>query len=137
MAAQPGGSALPDATAVPLADGRADDYSKEVCQTSGSAGIYGMILCKTEKFPGCSTACKAIVFRQNEAGYVRFLGGSGRWRAHLPHFGGRRKKAPCKSHPHRQKHGHYDEYRIRPCSQNLRFFDIIKPSGYREAAAWL
>ena len=47
MAAQPGGSAYPDSPAIPLADGRADDYTEEVCQTSGFAGIYGMILYKT------------------------------------------------------------------------------------------
>ena len=56
MAAQSGGSAFPDAAAVPLADGRADDCTEEVCQTGGTAGIYGMILCKTEKFPGCRDA---------------------------------------------------------------------------------
>ena len=56
MAAQPGGSAFPDATAVPLADGRLDDCAEEVRQTGGTAGIYGMILCKTEKFPGCCDA---------------------------------------------------------------------------------
>ena len=29
--------------AVPLADGGADDCAEEVCQTGGTAGIYGMI----------------------------------------------------------------------------------------------
>lgn len=52
MAAQPPGSAFPDTAAVPLADGRADDCAEEVRQACGTAGIYGMILCKTEKFPG-------------------------------------------------------------------------------------
>ena len=42
MAAQPGGSAFPDATAVPLADGGADDCAQEVCQAGGTAGIYGI-----------------------------------------------------------------------------------------------
>ncbi len=43
MAAQSRGSAFPDTTAVPLADGGADDCAEKVCQTSGTAGIYGMI----------------------------------------------------------------------------------------------
>ena len=50
MAPQPGGSAFPDTAAVPVADGRTDDHAEKVRQTSGAAGIYGMILCKTEKF---------------------------------------------------------------------------------------
>ena len=55
MATQPGGSTLPDTATVPLADGGADDFTEEVCQTGGTAGIHGMIfalahLCKTEKF---------------------------------------------------------------------------------------
>lgn len=62
MAAQPGGSAFPDTTAVPLADGRADDCAEEVRQTGGTAGIYGMILCKTEKFPGCCYASADALF---------------------------------------------------------------------------
>ena len=43
MATQPPGGAFPDAAAIPLADGRADDRPEEVCQTGGAAGIYGMI----------------------------------------------------------------------------------------------
>ena len=43
MAAQFRGSTFPDATAVPLADGGADDCAENVCQTSETAGIYGMI----------------------------------------------------------------------------------------------
>ena len=50
VAAQSGGSASADAAAVPLADGRADDHTEKIRQTSGAAGIYGMILCKTENF---------------------------------------------------------------------------------------
>ena len=50
MAAQSGRGTFPDTPAVPLADGRADDHSEEVCQACGTAGIYGMNLCKTEKF---------------------------------------------------------------------------------------
>ena len=62
MAAQSGGSAFPDAAAVPLADGRADDCTEEVRQTGGTAGIYGMILCKTEKFPGSPDAAADTLF---------------------------------------------------------------------------
>ena len=43
MAAQPGGSAFPDAATVPLADGGADDYTEEVCQAGGTARIYGIV----------------------------------------------------------------------------------------------
>ncbi len=43
MAAQPGGSTFPDAAAVPLADGRADDCAEEISQTGGAARIYGMM----------------------------------------------------------------------------------------------
>ena len=43
MAAQSRGSAFPDTTAVPLVDGGIDDRTKEVCQTGGTARIYGMI----------------------------------------------------------------------------------------------
>ena len=43
MATQPSGSSFPDAAAVPLADGGADDRTEKVCQTGGASGIYGMI----------------------------------------------------------------------------------------------
>ena len=43
MGAQSRGSAFPDTTAVPMADGGIDDRTKEVCQTGGTARIYGMI----------------------------------------------------------------------------------------------
>ena len=43
MAAQPGRSAFPDTTAVPMADGGTDDRTEKVCQTGGTTGIYGMI----------------------------------------------------------------------------------------------
>lgn len=43
MTAQSRGSAFPDATAVLLADGGTDDCAEEVCQTSGTAGIYGIV----------------------------------------------------------------------------------------------
>ena len=61
MAPQSGGSAFPDATAVPVADGGADDHAEKVRQAGGAAGIYRVILCKTEKFssgfPGLQAAC--------------------------------------------------------------------------------
>ena len=50
MAAQSGGSTFADTAAAPLADGRADNYSKEVRQAGKAAGIYGIILCRTENF---------------------------------------------------------------------------------------
>ncbi len=66
MAAQPPGSAFPDAAAVPLVDGGAYDCAEEVCQTSGTAGVYGIIftrrhLCKTEKISGyCHASIDAL-----------------------------------------------------------------------------
>ena len=66
------GSAFPDAAAVPLADGRADDHPEEVCQAGGAAGIYGMTLCKTEKFQGSPAALKAALPWQSAAGHMRF-----------------------------------------------------------------
>ena len=77
MATQPPGGAFPDAAAVPLADGRADDRPEEVCQTGGAAGIYGMILCKTEKFPGSIAAFGSVAFRQHTAGHISLKEGSG------------------------------------------------------------
>lgn len=53
VAAQSGRSAFADTTAVPLADGRADDCPEKVCQADRTARIYGVTLCKTEKFPDC------------------------------------------------------------------------------------
>lgn len=77
MAAQPSGSANPDAAAVPLANGRADDCPEKIRQTSGAAGIYGMILCKTEKFQGSHTASQAAALRQYTVRHIRLKKGSG------------------------------------------------------------
>ncbi len=71
MAAQPPGSAFPDAAIVPLADGRADGIPKEICQ---AGGIYGMTLCKTEKFKSSPAAFKSALFQQFTAGHVRLSG---------------------------------------------------------------
>ena len=76
MAAQSGAGALPDTAAVPLADGRADNCPEEVSQASGAAGIYGMILCKTEKFPGSFTVFGTAASRLYTAGYIRLKDGS-------------------------------------------------------------
>ena len=50
MAAQSGRSAFPDAAAVPVANGRADDCPEEVRQAGGAAGIYGMTCAKQKNF---------------------------------------------------------------------------------------
>ena len=137
MATQSGGSAFPDAPAVPLADGRADGHTEKICQASGAARIYGMNLCKTEKFSGCAACLSGCgipaVYRQGCAFLRQF------WQtAHtsVP-FWERKKSSVQRGHIRRWKHGHYDEYRMKPGSQNLRFSGIIKPLGYREAAAWI
>ena len=43
-----------------MADGRADDHPEEIGQAGGTAGIHGMTLCKTEKFPDSSPAGKNV-----------------------------------------------------------------------------
>ena len=62
MAAQPGRGTFADAAAVPLADGGTDNYPEEVRQDSQTARIYGMTLCKTEKFPGSPDAAADTLF---------------------------------------------------------------------------
>ena len=71
MAAQPGGSTSADAAAVLLADGRPDGHPEEVRQAGGAAGIYGMILCKTENFSGSFVTFRTCIFRQYTAVPVR------------------------------------------------------------------
>ena len=56
MAAQRGRGTGAYTAAVPLADGGTDNYPEEVRQDSQTARIYGMTLCKTEKFPGSPAA---------------------------------------------------------------------------------
>ena len=68
MAPQPGGSAFADTAAISLADGRADDHTEKICQTGGTAGIYGMILCKTEKFSDGFGTFRICACRQYSAG---------------------------------------------------------------------
>lgn len=77
MAAQPGGSAFTDAAAVPLADGRADDRPGEIRQTGGTAEIYGMTLCKTEKLGAVLPLSGDTVFRRYTARHMRLKDGSG------------------------------------------------------------
>lgn len=79
MAPQPGGGTFIDSAAVPLADGRADDYSEEVRQAGGTARIYGMNLCKTEKFSGSFDGSRASAFRQYTVRYVRPEDGFNGW----------------------------------------------------------
>ena len=47
---------MPASYSMNLSDGRADGHTEKICQASGAARIYGMNLCKTEKFSGCA-AC--------------------------------------------------------------------------------
>ena len=54
-----------------MADGRADHHPEEIGQAGGTAGIHGMTLCKTEKFPDGLPAgkkCPALSL-QNHAAY--------------------------------------------------------------------
>ena len=76
MAAQPGGGAFPDTAAVPLADGRADDHPEEIGKAGGTAGIYGIILCKTEKFTGQFYRLWGAASRKYTAGHMRLNDGS-------------------------------------------------------------
>ena len=76
MAAQSRGSAFTDAATVPLVNGRADDCSEKVCQAGGTAGVYGIILCKTEKFQGSFATFGGAVFWQYTARHMRLKDGS-------------------------------------------------------------
>lgn len=71
MVAQSGGSAFPDTAAVPLADGGTGVYAKEIRQIGGAAGIHGVSLFKTEKFPGGFDASRDCAFRLHTAMCVR------------------------------------------------------------------
>ena len=44
-----------------MADGRADNHPEEIGETGGTAGIHGMTLCKTEKFPDGFPAGKNVL----------------------------------------------------------------------------
>ena len=129
MAAQPGGSALPDVAAVPVADGRADDHTEKVRQTSGAAGIHGVILCKTEKF--------SSGFRNPQAACPEGMGmpctRPDRFLA-APKVDGVSGRDPAGQTARRQRirriiHRHYDGHRTQPGSQKSRISGIIKPSS--------
>ena len=77
MAAQLGGDTFVDAASIPLADGRADDHTKKIRQAGGAAGIYGMILCKSENFSGSFDAFRTCVIRQYTAVPVCLKAGLG------------------------------------------------------------
>lgn len=63
VAAQSRRSAWINAAAVPVADGGADDRPEEIGQASGTAGIYGITLCKTENFQGVFSTGKTVLPR--------------------------------------------------------------------------
>ena len=46
---------------VPVADGGADDRPGEIGRASGTAGIYGITLCKTENFQGVFSTGKTVL----------------------------------------------------------------------------
>lgn len=91
MAAQPGGSANINAAAVLLADGRADDNPEEICPAGGAAGIYGVNLCKTEKFPDSFDGLGDAAFWQYTDGHIRRKAGPGGWHIEQPHLKQRKK----------------------------------------------
>lgn len=91
MAAQSGGSAYINAAAIPLADGRADDNPEEICPASGAAGIYGVNLCKTEKFPDSFDTSGVAAFWQYTAGHIRRKASSGVWYTEQSHLKQRKK----------------------------------------------
>jgi len=49
-----------DQTTISLADGRPHSDTEKSSQAGGTTRIYGMILCKTEKFPHCFIALKIL-----------------------------------------------------------------------------
>ena len=129
MAPQPGGSAFPDTAAVPVADGRADDHAEKVRQTGGAAGIYGMILCKTEKFSSGfrrpQTACPGDM----ETVLYTPWQDPGRHNGAWCFRAGFRRAYGMRRGIRRMIHRHYDERRPRPDSTKSRFSGIIKTSS--------
>ena len=84
MTAQSRGSASADAAAVPLADGRADDHTEKIRQTGGAAGIYGIILCKTENFSAGLGTLRACAFWQYSASSADPKDSFGVWHTDRP-----------------------------------------------------
>ena len=114
VAAQSGGSASADAAAVPLVDGRADDHTEKIRQTSGAAGIYGMILCKTQNFSGGFDIFRTCVFRQYSASCAGLKDGFSVWHTNRL-LKKHHKKTSFKNHLSAAlQHRHYDECRKRP-----------------------
>lgn len=99
VAAQSGGSASADAAAVPLVDGRADDHTEKIRQASRAAGIYGMILCKTENFPGGSGTFRTCAFRQYRTGSAGLKDGFSVCHMDRPLKKTIKKKRPAKAIP--------------------------------------
>ena len=85
MAAQSKGSACPHAAAGPLADGGSDDNPKKIRKNGGTTGIYGIILCKTEKFPDGFCTFGTVGFQQHTARHMRLKDSSGEWYTGQPH----------------------------------------------------
>ena len=76
-----------------MADGRVDGHPKEIGQAGGTAGIHGMILCKTEKFSDGFPAEKNVLpySRRTTLHTIKglgmdadmlFLPGKGFWKQH-------------------------------------------------------
>ena len=137
MAAHPGRGAPADTAAVPLADGRADDCTEEICQAGGTAGIYGMTIVQNrEIFPlpcrrkntlyGC-TQPSAEAFRYDSGGITDIS-------ALFLNFA---DQPMYKSHIRRQEHRHYDGCRMKEDSQKALISAIMKPYRNQGAEAWL
>ena len=77
-------------------------------QTGGAAGIYGMILCKTENFSNGFGSLRTCAFRQYGVGSVGLKDGFSVWHADRPQKNTLQKPS-CKSHLRAaSEHGHYD-----------------------------
>ena len=125
MAPQSGGSTFIDAAAVPLADGRADNHTKEVCQAGGTTGIYGMTLCKTEKFLNGSAISGACAFRQYTTSRERRKSMPGGHHIDSCHLKASIKICSSQAITRSQRHGHYDGCRWGTDSQKMRISGII------------
>lgn len=108
MAPQSGGSTLIDAPVVPLANGRVNNHPKEVCQAGGTTRIYGMTLCKTEKFPNGSAISEACAFRQYTTSRVRRKSMPGGRHMDLCHLKAFIKIRSPEAITRDQMQGHYD-----------------------------
>ncbi len=105
-----------------MADGGADDRPEEIGQASGTAGIYGITLCKTENFQGVFSTGKTVLPRFCGAVYLAV-----RVRDTPFLFLKNHKTEGYSGFCRCFKHRHYDGRPATANSQKLPFSAILKP----------